>query len=40
MAEEIRGRDFAVVQVHESTFNGASFRDSDLRGVSIPAEEA
>lgn len=37
MAEEIRGRDFAGVQVHESTFNGASFRDSDLRGVTIRA---
>jgi hypothetical protein len=37
MAEEIRGRDLAGVQVHESTFNGASFRDSDLRGVTIRA---
>lgn len=37
MAEEIRGRDFAGVQVHDSTFNGASFRDSDLRGVLIRA---
>ena len=37
MVEEIRGRDFAGVQVHESTFNGASFRDSDLRGVMIRA---
>lgn len=37
MAEEIRGRDLAGVQVHDSTFNGASFRDSDLRGVTIRA---
>ncbi len=37
MAEEIRGRDLAGVQVNDSTFNGASFRDSDLRGVTIRA---
>jgi hypothetical protein len=37
MAEEIRGRDLAGVQVSDSTFNGASFRDSDMRGVTIRA---
>lgn len=37
MVEEIRGRDLSGAQVVESIFNGASFRESDLRGVTIRA---